>query len=686
MSSQDLGRRLFTFAVIADTHVNQRDGESGSPWPVNQLANARNRFVVQQINRIAPAFVLHLGDIVHPVPEQRVYGEAASRFLSLVESLACPLYLTPGNHDVGDKPLSWMPAGTVTDAYIDLYAQHFGKHYYSFDANGCHFIVINAQIINAGLACEAAQRDWLEHDLAAHEGERIFLCTHYPPYVSDRAEPSSYDNIDEPGRSWLLALLERYRVEAVFAGHVHNFWYDRQAGTEFYILPSTAFVRQDYSEFYRIEPGPENGRNDVPKLGYFVVDVHERGHVAHMVRTYGATLASDDAAAEPPPVPLQLHSKTQARAPVGIDLRHPWAEIVEIAASGGVDEFERKRVRNDYPLLALWEMGVRKLRVPLQDLCDEATRRRMRMLVEMGHEFTVYSYDVPEGAAFEALLAHGGWVHAWELVVRWDLAAARIEPVNRIKASIPLRVLWSKLRTREDAHREGARYSHMIKHGFSLAEASELADFAGMAGSAVDGFVCRSEREASAWDDVHAAATLQQRLGKAIVLHVRLAASMPGVASVANDGETICANRVAETVAAALCLTHPCDTFLDTLNDVDRSFFARSGLVDRRYNPRLAGQVLRHLSYWLGRAPNLRAVGNERTPTGQMLAMADDASRWWLLLPHDTQAPMPLPAQTRGSQARIIDLRDGRSRPCASHLAVISEGIVRPVLIHSPAE
>ena len=75
----------------------------------------------------------------------------------------------------------------------------------------------------------------------------IFLFSHYPLYVSNPNEPESYDNIDEPGRSWLIDLIETYNPEALFTAHVHNFWYDVIGETEYYIVPSTCFVRHDYS-------------------------------------------------------------------------------------------------------------------------------------------------------------------------------------------------------------------------------------------------------------------------------------------------------------------------------------------------------------------------------------------------------------------------------------------------------
>ena len=218
--------------------------------------------------------------------------------------------------------------------------------------------------MNSGLKSEKLQKAWLEKCLSDNSGKRIFLFTHYPPFITQPHEEGHYDNIDEPPRSWLLDLTKKSKIEAVFAGHVHNFFYNHHGETDFYILPSVTFFRHDYSELFRVGPTEEYGRNDEGKLGYFFVKVFKNGHVAHAVRTYGAAI---EKGRNNPATPSRLssyHTKEITRAPVGVDLRYPWAEVTEMPYSGALDEFYRKKARNDYTLMALWEMGIQKLRVP----------------------------------------------------------------------------------------------------------------------------------------------------------------------------------------------------------------------------------------------------------------------------------------------------------------------------------
>ena len=159
--NNDLGPRLFTYAVITDTHLNQGETECNSPFEANKMANGRMRHVIRDLNTREVDFVLHLGDLLHPVPAiPHLYEQAAQNFKDQVKDLRHKLYVIPGNHDVGDKPVDWCPAGMVRDDFLALWDEHFGPHYQAFDHNGIRFILIDAQIVNSGLAAETEQKEW----------------------------------------------------------------------------------------------------------------------------------------------------------------------------------------------------------------------------------------------------------------------------------------------------------------------------------------------------------------------------------------------------------------------------------------------------------------------------------------------------------------------------------------------
>ena len=85
-----------------------------------------------------------------------------------------------------------------------------------------------------------------------------------------------------------------------------------------------------------------------------------------------------------------------------------------------MDEFERKWARNDYPLLALWEMGVRHLRIPIQDVLDDRVARRMQLLKNLGHGFHVYFYGDLSDARLGLLGERAHLVDRLEVVCDWE--------------------------------------------------------------------------------------------------------------------------------------------------------------------------------------------------------------------------------------------------------------------------
>ncbi|MGY8996474.1 MAG: metallophosphoesterase, partial [Alphaproteobacteria bacterium] len=90
-----------------------------------------------------------------------------------------------------------------------------------------------------------------------------------------------------------------------------------------------------------------------------------------------------------------VHPRLNRHADFGFDMRQNWMEIVEIPPTGGLDEFDRKEVRNDYPLMALWEMGVARVRIPMRDLLVPERVERLAALLDHGHRFTLFTFGAP---------------------------------------------------------------------------------------------------------------------------------------------------------------------------------------------------------------------------------------------------------------------------------------------------
>jgi 3',5'-cyclic AMP phosphodiesterase CpdA len=579
---------LFSFAVIADTHVNPDDGQSSSPWQANRLANWRARSVVVQLTALKPDFVIHLGDMVHPVPSQATYVAATRRFHALFSDLQMPLHVVPGNHDVGDKPIAWTPAVAVNPRFLAIYRERFGKNFYAFDHRGCRFIIIDSQILNSGLIDEHDQWVWFERQLATEQ--RIFLFKHYPPFLHNAEEHEHYDNIAEPARSRLLELLQRHPVEALFCGHVHNFFYNRVGRADCYVVPAVSAVRHDYMELFPVPPTEsEHGRDARAKLGFFWIDVFANGHVAHWIRTWGTTAPERGLAVLDR---SRTHARGSVHAPVGVDLRHGWLDSISIPHTGAVDEFSRKSVRNDYYLAALWEIGIRRLRIPLQDLANPASARRLSDLAACGHRFVVFMFGLPNTHQRSMLACHAASLDAIEIIERESELSNIAARSPALKAELGVPVFLSKLQiSGEDAHNEGP-FTHVIRHGFVPGErgAAALIENADVCG--FDGLVYRADRDQAPWSALHAIAESVRAAGLRAIVHVRLAGNNPAQ-EMADDADT--AQRVADAALAAWCLKDRVSVFFDTFADHDRGYFPRHGLVDRSCDPRPAGLVLKRL-------------------------------------------------------------------------------------------
>jgi len=324
-----------------------------------------------------------------------------------------------------------------------------------------------------------------------------------------------------------------------------------------------------------------------------------------------------------------------------------------------MDEFLRKRARNDYTLMTLWELGVRKLRVPISDLLEADTRERMGALRTMGHEFTAFCFEAPDPATVAILAEHRDLVDVLEVVTPWQGAAATSAAIAALKESLPLPVMLAKMETSAEKKTEGSRFSHFVSYGFHASELDLIEKCADARGVA-DGFVFRLRFDESPWEVVPRIVEFTRGLDRRAVINVRLASENP--AEYQKDDGAI-ANQVAEALLAAFACGG-CELFIDTYVDVDRGYFPRHGLFDRRYNPRPASFVYRYLQGWLGALDGPPVLGDmvamENGRVGIFSAAGSDAC---LLLPGSPDGvPMTLPAGAGfapGVDVRLVDLSHG---------------------------
>jgi len=597
---------LFRFAIISDTHIRP-SGESSSPWKTNLMTNDRARWIARKVDSYDPDLVVHLGDIVHPVPHLPTYGSASDVANQIMEGIRAPVYYVPGNHDIGDKDNPTVPAYIVNEGYFRDFRKYYGSTYQSFDYNGIHFVLINSPVLNSGLPEEKQQKEWLERDLKENKGKRILVFSHYPPYLYQPDEAANYDNIDLPERMWLLELLKRHNVEAFFAGHVHQFGYKRYHGTQIYKLFSTCFVRQDFSEMFRVEPADEFGRNDAAKLGYCVVDVYSEGLKVNIYRSFGETLGLDDELRDQKWIE-QLN--TSLGSPLGVHLRHSLTETMDLPYMGPIDEFVRKRTRNDYPVLGLWETGIKTVRIPLEDLRDEDTSERLYELHEFGHRFMFFTVNVPDKDFVDE---NRGIIDLLEVILPWEKAQALLPEVSNLREYTGVPVYVANIESSIHRKRKGPKFSHYICHGFHVDEAEELESILPQRGL-IDGFVFQVDQDDKPLESIKKVSEYAERQGFNAVANVRLGSEDP--AEFFADDDYV-AGKSVEAVVASYGYPNVM-VFLDTFVDHDRGYFPRVGLYDRRINPRKGAHVVRNLNIALQRYGSEISIPETQPETGSI--------------------------------------------------------------------
>ena len=172
------------------------------------------RAAVRDTNLLDPDFVMTVGDMVQGYTGKKRWLQQMREYQAIVEKLNAPWYPAVGNHDVyGGKN---HPPGNE-----NLFKEHFGPLYYSFDYRFAHFIVLytdeklsfSNKARDQNLSDE--QMRWLKEDLASTKADQIFVIQHHPRWLY-------------AGTNWPMVheMLRRDgRVVAVIAGHLHT-WRD----------------------------------------------------------------------------------------------------------------------------------------------------------------------------------------------------------------------------------------------------------------------------------------------------------------------------------------------------------------------------------------------------------------------------------------------------------------------------
>lgn len=207
----------FFFLQLSDPQFGFMDNNKS----ISAETEAMNK-AVTAINQLKPPFVVITGDFVNNSKSKEQIAAYKSMIAQIDSSVK--VYMISGNHDIGK----------VSRSSIDNYKKNYGETHFSFRYGDCAFIGIDSNIIKEeDKEREEVQFKWLEQELQKTKDARFkFVFTHCSVFLKRMDEPVNYSNFSLPMREKYVRLFQKYGVNAIFAGHLHNNAYGKVGNME----------------------------------------------------------------------------------------------------------------------------------------------------------------------------------------------------------------------------------------------------------------------------------------------------------------------------------------------------------------------------------------------------------------------------------------------------------------------
>jgi 3',5'-cyclic AMP phosphodiesterase CpdA len=212
----------FTFLQISDSHM-------GFEKPANPNVIGTLEEAIGKIKALPskPVFMIHTGDVTH-LSKPKEFDDADR----IIGEARLDVHYVPGEHDILDEEQK---------LYLDRYGRGTkGAGWYSFDANGVHFVgLVNVVDLKAGGLGNlgADQLAWLDDDLRGRsDSTPIVVFAHIPLWA---VYPAWGWGTEDSARA--LELLKRFGSVTVLNGHIHQVMQKVEGNVAFHTACSTAF-------------------------------------------------------------------------------------------------------------------------------------------------------------------------------------------------------------------------------------------------------------------------------------------------------------------------------------------------------------------------------------------------------------------------------------------------------------
>jgi 3',5'-cyclic AMP phosphodiesterase CpdA len=217
-------RPLTRIAQVSDPHLGA---------DVDQPRQAAALAALESLATALPTLdldaVIVSGDVIIDDPDDQRDHKFAHNVLARLD---LPVWIVPGNHDVGDHrvraglPPDWHGA-EVTSVRVRAWHALWGRSYWRHDVPGWRLYGLNSQVMGSGLAEEADQWSWLHLELGelleSHPSTLVAVFMH-EGVIAPRMTPprDAWMNVPTDSGSALLEMLGRVDLRLIASGHTHR--------------------------------------------------------------------------------------------------------------------------------------------------------------------------------------------------------------------------------------------------------------------------------------------------------------------------------------------------------------------------------------------------------------------------------------------------------------------------------
>ncbi len=163
--------------------------------------------LLAEVTAIGPEFIISSGDLLYGNEETLdQYKQEIKWMKPVLESLPCPFFNAPGNHEINNR-----------QDFFKAYTGAFGAPYGSFNYGGYQFVAVCTELPAEKPSIFGEQLDWLKKTLG--DGKPTVVFQHHPVFVRASNAEKETAHVDQSAEIHQIYL--NGGVKLVVEGHDH---------------------------------------------------------------------------------------------------------------------------------------------------------------------------------------------------------------------------------------------------------------------------------------------------------------------------------------------------------------------------------------------------------------------------------------------------------------------------------